>query len=102
MTTFSRDYSQKLRIIRKAEGLTQQKFAEITGLAVGTIKRYETRQQTARAEVMEKVLQAPEFRKYTMWLMHDEIAPETGQIEPALAHSGTDGGEAQKPTKKTG
>lgn len=102
MITLSRDYSQKLRIIRKSEGLTQQKFAEITGLAVGTIKRYETHQQTARAEVMEKVLQAPEFRKYTMWLMHDEIAPSAGQIAPALAHCGTDVGEAQKQRRKTG
>ncbi|HGJ5865889.1 helix-turn-helix transcriptional regulator [Arsenophonus nasoniae] len=84
MTTLSRNYSQKLKIIRKAEGLTQLQFAKITGLSLGTVKRYEVHLQTARAEIMEKVLLAPEFRKYTMWLLHDETAPSIGQISPIL------------------
>ncbi|CNB90915.1 C protein [Yersinia ruckeri] len=84
----SRDYSEKLKSIRKAEGLTQQQFAVITELSVGTIKNYETGQHEAKALTAEKVLEVEQFQKYTLWLMTDKTAPEAGQIAPAIAHSG--------------
>ncbi|POZ17018.1 XRE family transcriptional regulator [Lelliottia aquatilis] len=82
MGTLSIDYAKKLLLIRKAEGLTQAKFAEITNLSVSTIKGYETGQRPARAEVMEKVLRVDEFQKYTLWLIHDKAVPAAGQIAP--------------------
>lgn len=33
--------AEKIRAIRKAEGLTQVKFCEISGLALSTLKNYE-------------------------------------------------------------
>ncbi len=102
MHTMSTDYSEKLLAIRKAEGLTQQRFASITGISLSTIKNYETGQRPARSEVMERVARTTMFSKYAMWLLLDEIAPSAGQIAPALAHSGTNGGEAQKQRRKTG
>lgn len=33
--------SEKLREIRKAEGLTQKKFCEISGIALSSLKNYE-------------------------------------------------------------
>lgn len=33
---------EKLKAIRKAEGLTQAKFSEISGIALGTVKNYES------------------------------------------------------------
>ncbi|PAV01749.1 transcriptional regulator [Arsenophonus sp. ENCA] len=101
MTILSIDYAQKLRAIRKSEKLTQLQFSQIVGLSLSTVRSYETGHQRARAEVMEKVLQVELFEKYTLWLLHGKIAPIAGQISPALAHSGTDGEEAQKQTRKT-
>ncbi|PAV01840.1 transcriptional regulator [Arsenophonus sp. ENCA] len=97
----SRNYADKLKAIRKAEGLTQKQFAEITGLSLGTIRNYETKQHDAKALAAEKILEVKTFHKYTMWLMTDTTVPSAGQIAPALAHSGTDGEEAQKQTRKT-
>ncbi len=36
---------EKLKAIRKAEGLTQTKFSEMSGIALGTIKNYESGQK---------------------------------------------------------
>ncbi|EDS4242161.1 helix-turn-helix transcriptional regulator, partial [Salmonella enterica subsp. enterica] len=70
----SRNYAEKLRQIRKAEGLTQKDFSELTGVALGTIKKYETGHQPARAEVLESVIEVQMFEKYTLWLMTDKTA----------------------------
>jgi len=94
--------SEKLKKIRKAEGLTQVKFCEISGIALGTLKNYEGGHQEPGIQVVLQVTHNARFKKYTMWLMTDEIESTTGQIAPALAHYGTDGGEAQKQTRKTG
>ncbi len=34
----STDYAMKLREIRKAEGLTQKQFSDLSGISLGTIK----------------------------------------------------------------
>ncbi|HGJ5865470.1 MAG TPA: helix-turn-helix domain-containing protein [Arsenophonus nasoniae] len=83
------DYAKKLLAIRKAEGLTQQKFSEITGLSLGFIKIYESGHRPARSETIEKVLQIEIFEKYTLWLITDKVAPEAGQIEPAFSLDGS-------------
>ncbi|HGJ5857457.1 MAG TPA: helix-turn-helix domain-containing protein [Arsenophonus nasoniae] len=98
----SRAYGKKLRLIRQSEGLTQASMAKITGIAISAIKNYETQGVEVGISIIDRVLDKEEFRKYTMWLMTDEIAPSAGQIAPALAHCGTDGGEAQKQRRKTG
>lgn len=98
----SRNYAEKLRQIRKAEGLTQKSFSELTGLAIGTIKSYESGHQFARSEIVERVIDIPKFEKYTLWLMTDKTIPEAGQIAPALAHSGQDETTLQHSDKKTG
>ncbi|MBT9432632.1 helix-turn-helix transcriptional regulator [Candidatus Sodalis endolongispinus] len=101
MNILSIDYGKKLRAIRKSEDLTQRQFAELAGLSLNTVRAYEIGQQPARSEVMVRVIQVNIFKKYTMWLIHDEIAPTAGQIAPALTHCGIDGEEAQKRTRKT-
>ncbi|HGJ5865922.1 MAG TPA: helix-turn-helix domain-containing protein [Arsenophonus nasoniae] len=80
----SRNYADKLKTIRKAEGMTQKEFAEITGLSLGTIRNYETKQHDAKALVVERILDVKKFQKYTMWLMIDTTAPSIGQISPIL------------------
>ncbi|WP_315708963.1 helix-turn-helix domain-containing protein [Brenneria uluponensis] len=82
--------SQKLKAIRKAEGLTQAKFCEISGIALGTLKNYEGGHQEPGIQVVLQVTNTRQFEKYTLWLMTDKTAPEAGQIAPALAHIGPD------------
>ncbi|HDP0319367.1 TPA: helix-turn-helix transcriptional regulator [Salmonella enterica subsp. enterica serovar Concord] len=88
MTNSSIDYSQKLRQIREAEGLTQKQFAELTGLSITTVKSYEGSKQPARAKIVEAVLQADLFEKYMFWLIKDKTFPQAGQISPALSPDG--------------
>ncbi|GAB7197761.1 helix-turn-helix domain-containing protein [Dickeya oryzae] len=80
--------SQKLKAIRKAEGLTQAKFCEISGIALGTLKNYEGGHQEPGIQVVLQVTNTKQFEKYVLWLMTDKTAPEAGQIAPALAHIG--------------
>lgn len=79
---------KKLRAIRKAEGLTQAKFCEISGIALGTVKNYEGGHQDPGITVVMQVTNTPQFEKYTLWLMTDKTAPEAGQVEPAIVHTG--------------
>lgn len=94
--------SQKLRAIRKAEGLTQAKFCEITGLALSTLKNYEGEHREPGIQIVTQVVNTTLFKKYTLWIMTDDIAPESGQIAPALAHSGQDSTTRTLSEQKTG
>ena len=78
----STETAQKLRQIRQAERLTQREFAEITGLGLGSVKNYESGHGTAGLKLLEAVLRHERFRKYTLWMILDETAPEAGQIAP--------------------
>ncbi|EAY5299871.1 helix-turn-helix transcriptional regulator [Salmonella enterica] len=94
--------AQKLRAIRKAEGLTQSKFCEISGIALGTLKNYEGGHQEPGIQVIMQVTNTEHFEKYTLWLMTDKTAPEAGQISPAVAHSGQDETTSSPSGRKTG
>ncbi|EIX3164388.1 helix-turn-helix transcriptional regulator [Salmonella enterica] len=101
MITLSIDFAQKLRAMRRAEKITQQKFSEITGIALGSIKQYETGHQPARADIAFRVLQCDVFEKYTMWLLHDKTFPQAGQIAPALSLDGSIQSEADQVSTET-
>lgn len=94
--------AQKLRAIRKAEGLTQSKFCEISGIALGTLKNYEGGHQEPGIQVIMQVTNTTQFEKYTLWLMTDKTAPEAGQISPVVAHSGQDETTLSPSGRKTG
>lgn len=94
--------SQKLRAIRKAEGLTQAKFCEMTGLALSTLKNYEGDHREPGLQVMLQITNSLLFKKYTLWLMTDETAPEAGQISPVVAHSGQEETTSSPSGRKTG
>ncbi|EJG5923191.1 helix-turn-helix transcriptional regulator [Salmonella enterica] len=101
MITISIDFAQKLRAIRRSEKITQQKFSEITGIALGSVKQYETGHQPARADIAFRVLQCEVFEKYTMWLLHDKILPQAGQVAPALSLDGSFQSEEDQASAKT-
>ncbi|WP_337049230.1 helix-turn-helix transcriptional regulator [Serratia fonticola] len=100
--TSSRDFSEKLRLIRVAEGLTQRQFVDLVGIGLGTIKNYETHQAIAGGVIVERVLNVPRFQKYTLWLMTDQTAPAAGQVAPALSPNGRDEIKSRQSGQKAG
>ncbi|BAN98027.1 hypothetical protein E05_32610 [Plautia stali symbiont] len=93
--------SQKIKAIRKAEGLTQITFCKISGIALSSLKNYEGGHAEPGLQPILQITNTSLFEKYTMWLMTDKVAPSVGQIAPTLAHYGTDGEEVQKQIRKT-
>lgn len=98
----SNTIEQKLKSIRKAEGVTQKVFAELTGISLGTVKNYETGFNTVGMQTIQSILRVPRFKKYTMWLMTDTVAPEAGQIAPSLSPDGLEIMSNRQKTKKVG
>lgn len=94
--------SQKIRAIRKAEGLTQIKFCELLQLPLSTLKNYEGDHSNPALSTILQITNHPRFEKYTLWLLNDKTAPEAGQIAPALAHSGQDNGNSSHYAEKIG
>lgn len=90
MATLSIDYSEKLRLLRKSEGLTQQEFSDITGLGLSTIKKYETGQKIAGIASVERVINVDQYKKYTMWILLDEVSPASGQVAPQTTNAESD------------
>jgi DNA-binding XRE family transcriptional regulator len=78
----SNTIEQKMKKIRLAEGLTQKELSELTGLSLGTIKNYESGQNTVGLYVVQTILVQKPFRKYTMWVIHDTPDAEPVQVEP--------------------
>lgn len=77
------NYREKLRAIRKAEKLTQKQLSEITGISHSAIRNYESGSSIIGLSVVERFISAPLLTKYTLWLMTDKTAPESGQIAPS-------------------
>ncbi|MFS1539773.1 MAG: transcriptional regulator [Candidatus Phlomobacter fragariae] len=60
----------------------------MVNIPYSSLTYYETGRTTPDTDVTMKILSHPKFLKYTMWFMTNEIAPESGQIAPALTHFG--------------
>lgn len=93
---------EKLALIRESERLNRKQLAEITDVPYGSLTYYESGRSVPPANVIMKIFQHPRFTKYTLWFMTDQIAPESGQIAPALAHFGQDVTTSQHSDQKTG
>lgn len=89
--------SEKMKLIRESEGLSQANFCEIIGLSINTLKKYEGGKFEPGGDALIKMTQHPRFTKYALWLMTDQIAPESGQISPALSPDGQ--GNTSSPQK---
>ena len=98
----SNTISEKIVLMRKSEYLSRQQLADLTGVPYGTLSYYESGRSTPPTDVMMNILQTPQFTKYTLWFMTNQIAPESGQIAPALAHFGQDLTTSQHSDQKTG
>ncbi|EJJ4272657.1 helix-turn-helix transcriptional regulator [Salmonella enterica] len=96
------EISNKLKAIRDSEGLSQAKFADLIGIAVGTVKQYETGVRGVGTEVLLKITKHPQFKKYTTWLMSDETNEAAGQISPSLSPDGQKRTSPSQTFRKTG
>ncbi|ECC8558799.1 TPA: helix-turn-helix transcriptional regulator [Salmonella enterica] len=93
---------EKIKLIRESERLNKKQFSELTGIAYSTLGGYESGVKKPGVEAIMKMLQHPRLTKYTLWFMADQVAPESGQIAPALAHFGQDVTTSQHSDQKIG
>jgi transcriptional regulator with XRE-family HTH domain len=79
------DLGSKLKEVRLTERLTQSEICEISGIKLETWKGYEYgRSKSVSSLELLKITTHPRFRKYALWLVTDEVAPECGQISPII------------------
>ncbi|MFJ2384590.1 helix-turn-helix domain-containing protein [Pseudomonas protegens] len=76
------DLASKLKAIRAKEGVTQSEFCELVGFSISTYKKYESSLFEMGFTALSKVVNHPRFMKYTLWLMIEQTAPESGQVSP--------------------
>ncbi|MGY3910083.1 helix-turn-helix domain-containing protein [Aeromonas piscicola] len=93
---------EKLALVRESERLNKKDFAEMTGVVYSTYVYYENGRNAPSAEVVMKIFQHPRLQKYALWFLTDQVAPESGQIAPVLAHSGQDATTSPHSDQKTG
>ncbi|WP_240922948.1 MULTISPECIES: helix-turn-helix domain-containing protein [Pseudomonadaceae] len=74
---------QKLKEVRLAERLTQGEICELAGISLPTWKGYEYGKSKSVSSIeLLKITKHPRFKKYALWLVTDETAPECGQFSP--------------------
>lgn len=76
------DLATKLKAIRSKEGVTQSEFCDLVGFSLSTYKKYESSLFEMGFTALSKVVNHPQFTKYTLWLMIEQTAPEAGQVSP--------------------
>ncbi|WP_163593073.1 helix-turn-helix transcriptional regulator [Klebsiella variicola] len=99
----SMNVAEKLKIMRESERLTSlPEAAKMLGLNRDALWRYEAGKTIPNTEVIMSILNHPRFEKYALWFITGKIAPESGQIAPALAHFGQDETASQPSDQKIG
>lgn len=76
------DLPEKMKAIRKKEGLTQGELCELLDVSISSWKKYEASIIEMGLPPVLKVTNHPRFKKYTLWLMTGDTAPECGQVSP--------------------
>ena len=94
--------SEKIKAIRKAEGLSKSKFCELTGIPLSTLEKYDMGKFEPGGAALTKITQHPQLTKYTLWLMTGNEAPESGQISPALSPDGQESTSKNQSGRKVG
>lgn len=74
---------ERLKLMRKTEGLTQDDFAELVGIPVGTCRNFEQNGTVSFAQLL-KVFEHPRFARYLMWFFQGHSYPTIGQISPDI------------------
>lgn len=75
----------KIKLIREAEKMAQFDFCVETGINIATLRNCEQgRRVSLGSNELLKITEHSQFKKYTLWLMTGETAPEVGQISPDI------------------
>lgn len=82
------DNAEKIKLIRESERLNRRQFSDLTEIPYSSLSAYEGGVKEMSMGALKKMLNHPRLKKYALWFMTDEIAPESGQIAPVLAHYG--------------
>jgi len=72
--------SEKLKLIRKTENITQVKMAELIGCGYSTYQQYELGLRSPSGEILQKFCK--KFPEYTLWLMTGKTSDD--QIDPFI------------------
>lgn len=76
---------ERLLLMRESERLSSRpEVAEMLGIPTNALWRYETGKTMPDVDIVTKILNHPKFEKYALWFITGKIAPESGQIAPAL------------------
>lgn len=77
------ELGEKLKLMRTRERMTQGEMAAEVEISLSSLKNYKLGlRKEVSALALLKITTHPRFKKYTLWLMCDEIAPECGQVSP--------------------
>ncbi|MFT5879583.1 MAG: transcriptional regulator with XRE-family HTH domain [Moritella sp.] len=74
------ELKDKIKLIRKAHGYTQAKFAENLDIAFRTFQKYELGNVELSMKAFLKI--SEKYPQYALWLTTTKVAPEIGQIAP--------------------
>ena len=80
--TCQMELKEKIKAIRKKVGATQTDFAESLSIPLSTLKKYESGHSNIALPVITKITQHEVYKKFALWLLTDDIAPESGQVSP--------------------
>ena len=73
---------EKIKLIREVEGLKRAEFCQLIDMTVDSLKGYEARNRNIGYDNLIKITQHPRFEKYSLWIVSDKTAIESGQIAP--------------------
>ncbi|WP_145570729.1 helix-turn-helix domain-containing protein [Yersinia bercovieri] len=79
---------EKIRQIREAEGLTRKEFADLLDISYSSLTNYEIRGIQVTEKILTSLAKHVKFKKYALWLISGDTAPEVGQIAPTLSPCG--------------
>lgn len=74
---------ERLKRMRKIEGLTQDDFADLVNIPVGTCRNFEQNGTASFAQLL-KIFEQPRFARYLMWFFQGTSYPTIGQISPEI------------------
>ncbi|ECS0629564.1 helix-turn-helix transcriptional regulator [Salmonella enterica] len=92
---------EKLKAMRKAEGLSQIDVCQLLDFSISTLKKYESGVIEPGGSALMKYTSHPLFQKYALWLMTNETAEVAGQIAPPLSLDGLNRSEVDLGSTKT-
>jgi len=83
MVDRSMTVAEKIMSIREEEMLNKRQASEVMGIPYATLLKYESGKAMPSSDVLMRILQVPQFTKYTLWVMTNSTAPESGQVAPS-------------------